>query len=74
MILTSQRDRWSYLPPWWSSSADPAVFAVDALGNQRRVVTISGMVTVAEPVPLLLERDAELARLSALLKHAGSGG
>ena len=45
------------------------------LGNQRRVVTISGMVTVAEPVPLLLERDAELARLSALLEqaHAGSG-
>jgi predicted ATPase len=33
------------------------------------------MVTVAEPVPLLLERDAELARLSALLEqaHAGSG-
>src|ERR1043166_1128920 len=45
------------------------------LGNQRRVVTISGMVTVAEPVPLLLERDAELARLSALLEqaHAASG-
>ena len=39
------------------------------------MVTISGMVTVAEPVPLLLERDAELARLSALLEqaHAGSG-
>jgi predicted ATPase len=33
------------------------------------------MVTVAEPVPLLLERDAELARLSALLEqaHAASG-
>ena len=40
------------------------------------MVTISGMVTVAEPVPLLLERDAELARLGALLDkaHAGSGG
>ena len=39
------------------------------------MVTISGMVTVAEPVPLLLERDAELARLSALLEqaHAASG-
>src|SRR5689334_6181632 len=33
------------------------------------------MVTVAEPVPLLLERDAELARLSVLLEqaHAASG-
>ncbi|MGN6177152.1 MAG: ATP-binding protein, partial [Streptosporangiaceae bacterium] len=33
------------------------------------------MVAVAEPKPLLLERDAELARLSALLEkaHAGSG-
>src|SRR2546429_5666427 len=33
------------------------------------------MVTVAEPVPLLLERDVEQARLSALLEqaHAGSG-
>src|SRR6185312_14732634 len=52
-----------------------SIFTVRALGNQRRVVTISGMVTVAEPVPLLLERDAELARLSALLEqaHAGSG-
>jgi hypothetical protein len=39
------------------------------------VITISGMVAVAEPKPLLLERDAELARLSALLEkaHAGSG-
>jgi DNA-binding CsgD family transcriptional regulator len=39
------------------------------------VVTISGMVAVAEPKPLLLERDAELARLSALLEkaHTGSG-
>jgi len=37
------------------------------------VVTISGMVTVAEPVPLLLERDAEQARLSALLEQARAG-
>jgi DNA-binding CsgD family transcriptional regulator len=39
------------------------------------VITISGMVTVAESRPLLLERDAELARLSVLLEkaHAGSG-
>jgi predicted ATPase len=39
------------------------------------VITISGMGAVAGPVPLLLERDAELARLSALLEkaHAGSG-
>jgi AAA ATPase domain len=39
------------------------------------VITISGMVTVAESRPLLLERDAELARLSALLEkaYAGSG-
>src|SRR5215470_11909178 len=39
------------------------------------VITISSMVAVAEPKPLLLERDAELARLSALLEraHAGSG-
>jgi long-subunit acyl-CoA synthetase (AMP-forming) len=40
------------------------------------VITISGMVAVAETRPLLLERDGELARLSALLDqaHAGSGG
>src|ERR1700720_3773073 len=31
------------------------------------------MVTVAEPVPLLLERDAEQARLSALLEQARAG-
>jgi len=31
------------------------------------------MVTVAEPVPLLLERDAELARLSSLLENASAG-
>ena len=37
------------------------------------MVTISGMVTVAEPVPLLLERDAEVARLSALLEKARAG-
>ena len=49
------------------------VFAVRALGNRHCVVTISGMVTVAEPVPLLLERDAEVARLSALLEKARAG-
>src|SRR5690242_18509792 len=61
--------------PGFAGRATPRSFAVCALGNRRRVVTISGMVTVAEPVPLLLERDAELARLSALLKqaHAASG-
>jgi Cdc6-like AAA superfamily ATPase len=34
------------------------------------------MVAVAKPTPLLLERDAELARLSALIEkaQAGSGG
>ena len=32
------------------------------------------MVTVAEPVPLLLERDAEQTRLSALLEQARAGG
>jgi hypothetical protein len=48
-------------------------FAVGALGIRRCVVTISGMVTVAEPVPLLLERDAEQARLSALLEQARAG-
>jgi len=39
------------------------------------VITISGMGVIAGPMPLLLERDAELARLSALLEqaHAGSG-
>ena len=39
------------------------------------MITISGMGAVAEPKPLLLERDAELARLSALLEkaHGGSG-
>jgi DNA-binding CsgD family transcriptional regulator len=39
------------------------------------VITIGGMGAVAEPKPLLLERDAEQARLSALLEkaHAGSG-
>jgi DNA-binding CsgD family transcriptional regulator len=39
-----------------------------------QMITISGMGAVAGPVPLL-ERDAELARLSALLEqaHAGSG-
>jgi DNA-binding CsgD family transcriptional regulator len=39
------------------------------------VITISGMGVIAEPMPLLLERDAELARLGALLEkaHAGSG-
>jgi tetratricopeptide (TPR) repeat protein len=31
------------------------------------------MVTVAEPVPLLLERDAELARLNSLLEKACAG-
>ena len=39
------------------------------------MITISGMVAVAETRPLLLERDGELARLSALLDqaHTGSG-
>jgi DNA-binding CsgD family transcriptional regulator len=39
------------------------------------VITISGMVAVAEHEQLLLERDGELARLTALLEnaHAGSG-
>jgi DNA-binding CsgD family transcriptional regulator len=39
------------------------------------VITIGGMGAVAEPKPLLLERDAEQARLSALLEkaYAGSG-
>ena len=39
------------------------------------MVTISGMVAVAGTKPLLLERDAELARLSVLLEQArvGSG-
>ena len=39
------------------------------------VITISGMGVIARPIPLLLERDAELARLSALLEqaHAGNG-
>jgi len=36
-------------------------------------ITISGMVAVAEAKPLLLERDAELARLSALLGSAQAG-
>src|SRR5258705_571860 len=41
-----------------------------------RAITISGMVAVAKPKPLLLERDAELAWLSTLLEkaQAGSGG
>src|SRR5499427_9633876 len=41
-----------------------------------RAITISGMVAIAKPKPLLLERDAELAWLSALLEKAqsGSGG
>src|SRR5690348_15502578 len=41
-----------------------------------RAITISGMVAIAKPRPLLLERDAELAWLSALLEkaQAGSGG
>ncbi len=37
------------------------------------VITISGMGAVAGPKPLLLERDAELARLSALLGNAQAG-
>ncbi len=37
------------------------------------MITISGMVAVAETRPLLLERDGELARLSALLDHAQAG-
>src|SRR5262252_8257297 len=37
------------------------------------VITIGGMGAVAGPVPLLLERDAELARLSALLEQAQAG-
>jgi len=37
------------------------------------VITISGMVAVAETRPLLLERDGELARLSALLDQAQAG-
>jgi DNA-binding CsgD family transcriptional regulator len=36
-------------------------------------ITISGMVAVAEAKPPLLERDAELARLSALLGSAQAG-
>src|SRR5690348_14584846 len=36
-------------------------------------ITISDMVAVAEDKPLLLERDAELARLSALLGSAQAG-
>src|SRR5262245_65185401 len=36
------------------------------------VITISGMGVMAEPMPLL-ERDAELARLSALLEQARAG-
>jgi len=36
-------------------------------------ITISGMVAVAEAKPLLLERDVELARLSALLGNAQAG-
>ena len=41
-----------------------------------RAITISGMVAIAKPKPLLLERDAELAWLGALLEkaQAGSGG
>jgi DNA-binding CsgD family transcriptional regulator len=38
-----------------------------------QVITISGMGAVAGPEPLLLERDAELARLSALLGNAEAG-
>src|SRR5689334_6935156 len=38
------------------------------------MVTISGMVTVAEPVPLLLARDSDQARLSALLEQSRAGG
>ena len=37
------------------------------------VITISGMGAVAGPEPLLLERDTELARLSALLGNAQAG-
>jgi DNA-binding CsgD family transcriptional regulator len=37
------------------------------------VITISGMGAVAGPKPLLLERDAELAQLSALLEKAQAG-
>jgi len=37
------------------------------------MITIGGMGAVAGPVPLLLERDAELARLSALLEQAQAG-
>ena len=36
-------------------------------------ITISGMVAIAEDKPLLLERDAELARLGALLGNAQAG-
>jgi hypothetical protein len=37
------------------------------------VITINGMGAVAGPEPLLLERDAELARLGALLGNAQAG-
>ena len=37
-------------------------------------ITISGMVAVAEAGPPLLERDAELVRLGALLERAQAGG
>jgi hypothetical protein len=48
---------------------------VKRLPSNGHVVTIGGMVAVAGTKPLLLERDAELARLDALLEqaHAGSG-
>src|SRR6185437_5977519 len=47
---------------------------VKRLPSNGHVVTIGGMVAVAGTKPLL-ERDAELARLDALLEqaHAGSG-
>src|ERR1700754_2367894 len=54
-------------------ASTPRSFTVGALGIRRCVVTISGMVTVTEPVPLLLERDAEQARLGALLEQARAG-
>src|SRR5262249_7216969 len=49
------------------------LIAVTFLPMDGHVITISGMGAVAGPEPLLLERDAELARLSARLGNAQAG-
>src|SRR4029077_10104143 len=59
----SRGRRWSRIYQW----------PVTCLPMNGHAITISGMVAVAEAKPLLLERDVELARLSALLGNAQAG-